>query len=1026
MKSYRPFKNDSLDDIKLMVDEQALELSTLRFIKDELQIRTTSAAKHLLNDVNKALLKLDSAAPELNKMKIEHKIEGPLSDQAKAAQIKIAELRRRLLDLSNRNKLINFKHTSRGGRQIRIAGEWIPDLYEVLHNDKEVELMPLPKLPTEPEDEKTPEFKMALEKALLTDRSYAEAIQKSEDEPEEKAELLIVKAERALRDRLRKMLGWTTRSEILAVTGAEHAKRMGIDPTYDLKNSPSSRKKRKPHQWQTLLDPDELDRRLRALDQQARESSEEYGVETLYLIIGFLEWNEKTSDGIADESRISPLLLQPINIQKRTIERKSRAAGKIKLIEDGDATSEKHGELYKIRNGSDDISVNLCLNERLKQDFGLELPEWDDESTIETFLNDVKKIIAVHENWKVRHYATVTHLSFNRLAMWMDLDPDKSSVTPPHFHPILSELFGGSEIISSDDSKADEKNVFEDCESGVPSLIMDCDSSQFAAIKEALSGRNLTIQGPPGTGKSQTIANIIASFLYEGKTVLFVAEKMAALNVVHDRLSNAGIGDFLLELHSAKASKRVVLDSIKSRIHRAKMLDKRSGDIKDRRKSLRDKLNLYALAINSNFGLSGLTLHTIMWRHFEYKDAKLPDSLIGYCIPEVEIWDKDAIDLRTEALEQIVELNKIYSEEKKEYDHPWNWVDNPNLHVRECDQINSHVLELFSKLDDLQKWIVDVKLISDPFSYSTLKNLAQKISGLGNRPVEIKKGLWDLALQSDILDHAAIVISANSQRVDAELKIQEIIPAYLTKTNSANTVLENLNKISGLLIRANINGDTDSKRLEQLKLKNAEVLVKIDAVRNLIFELRETLNTNARVSESELAAIEMYLKLAANAPNAIISKRHLLGADGNTNFVRKKIAEMEACEARIKDISLQLSVDFESLNFNTILKCSTELINSGPFSFFRKKYREAIAYCRNVLPNIDKKDRLHFIDRLRVIIDLKNRLHNDRQMRDAAGDLFLGWDTNKKELIACCDWIDSVFSQTATLNKYSEEFPTLF
>ena len=63
MKSYRPFKNDSLDDIKLMVDEQALELSTLRFIKDELQIRTTSAAKHLLNYVNKALLKLDSAAP---------------------------------------------------------------------------------------------------------------------------------------------------------------------------------------------------------------------------------------------------------------------------------------------------------------------------------------------------------------------------------------------------------------------------------------------------------------------------------------------------------------------------------------------------------------------------------------------------------------------------------------------------------------------------------------------------------------------------------------------------------------------------------------------------------------------------------------------------------------------------------------------------------------------------------------------------------------------------------------------------
>src|SRR5665213_1404255 len=100
--------------------------------------------------------------------------------------------------------------------------------------------------------------------------------------------------------------------------------------------------------------------------------------------------------------------------------------------------------------------------------------------------------------------ATFPHLTFNRVAMWVDLDPEKPTVKPPHVHPVLGELFGGG---AKSDQDGDTIHG-EDIEAGVPSLIMDCDSSQFAAIKAALGGRNLTIQGPPGTGKSQTIANL--------------------------------------------------------------------------------------------------------------------------------------------------------------------------------------------------------------------------------------------------------------------------------------------------------------------------------------------------------------------------------------------------------------------------------------------------------------------------------------------------------------------------------------
>ena len=86
--------------------------------------------------------------------------------------------------------------------------------------------------------------------------------------------------------------------------------------------------------------------------------------------------------------------------------------------------------------------------------------------------------------------------------------------------------------------------------------VVDADASQTRVIEEVRSGRSVVVQGPPGTGKSQTITNMIAAAVHDGKTVLFVAEKMAALDVVHERLKKCGLADICLELHSRTANKR--------------------------------------------------------------------------------------------------------------------------------------------------------------------------------------------------------------------------------------------------------------------------------------------------------------------------------------------------------------------------------------------------------------------------------------------------------------------------------------
>src|SRR5206468_5882639 len=131
-------------------------------------------------------------------------------------------------------------------------------------------------------------------------------------------------------------------------------------------------------------------------------------------------------------------------------------------------------------------------------------------------------------------------------------------------HPRVREFFEG---VPADGLQFAPEHALdsEELASQVPSLIYDADSSQHSALVDALAGKNLVIEGPPGTGKSQTITNLIAAALVSGKTVLFVAEKLAALEVVRNRLDKAGLGLFCLELHSHRTQKKEFLEDLTAR-----------------------------------------------------------------------------------------------------------------------------------------------------------------------------------------------------------------------------------------------------------------------------------------------------------------------------------------------------------------------------------------------------------------------------------------------------------------------------
>jgi very-short-patch-repair endonuclease len=294
-------------------------------------------------------------------------------------------------------------------------------------------------------------------------------------------------------------------------------------------------------EWlQTRLAPERLDHALRRIEELARSAIEEQGVNTLFLTLGMLRYRESRD---SDTWLRAPLVLLPVELT-----RKSARSG------------------FSIKAADDDALVNPALVEYMRASYGVTLPELPDAESIsdtydlQTFLRSTTDAVAAQSGWTVLTDMYLGLFSFQKLVMFKDLE---RNVEPIGVHRLIRQLLSrtGSPIhglptaireLPLDTAFAPE-STFQ---------VVDADSSQMRAAAAVVRGHDIVIEGPPGTGKSQTITNLAAQALAAGKTVLFVAEKMAALDVVHRRLVDAGLGEFCLELHSSKANKRAVMKEL--------------------------------------------------------------------------------------------------------------------------------------------------------------------------------------------------------------------------------------------------------------------------------------------------------------------------------------------------------------------------------------------------------------------------------------------------------------------------------
>jgi very-short-patch-repair endonuclease/ribosomal protein L17 len=388
-------------------------------------------------------------------------------------------------------------------------------------------------------------------------------------------------------------------------------------------------------------DPKKIQATLYRLRLKARSALQEQGTNVLFVACGMLDWVESSTSTVRIQT---PLLLIPVYLDRDT----SLAPYKLSPLDEG-------------------IVFNPVLTRKLEVDFNLNIglpDESNGDLTLEMALDHVRRAVAGQRDWVVRTDAHLGLFSFAKYAMYADLAAHREQVRT---HPVvrlisgeedgLPEPVGNILLAEHLDDHTKPSNVFQ---------VLDADASQQEAIAVVKAGANLVIQGPPGTGKSQTITNIIGECLAQGKTVLFVSEKMAALQVVAKRLTEAGLQEFCLEAHSQGVNKAKVVQDLAATLNADRQRRKYTSNSQlERILLLRRELNGYVRALharNNSLGNSVFQVHGEIARRAHF-------PAVPFDIPQINLLTPQRLAELIGVVQRLAQLGDAFLTADN---HPWH------------------------------------------------------------------------------------------------------------------------------------------------------------------------------------------------------------------------------------------------------------------------------------------------------------------------------------------------------------------
>jgi very-short-patch-repair endonuclease len=848
------------------------------------------------------------------------------------------QLRQRLLDLTARNKLLNFRH---GSASLRFVNVDLEASFNSLLDEKKLALLPVPEPPKyAPSYGEQPEAKQAAE-----------------------------------------ILGWRTSYDLIPGVGSSQ-------------------------ELPVLFYPDDLDAVARKIGSAARTAIEESGTNLLHLIFGFIEWRESED---SSQVRHAPLLSVPVNIVFPKIGNSDRA--------------------ICLEHTGEDITANISLVEKMRRDFGLDFPRYEDEDSVEQYFLKLKPILERKRDWRILRQMSLGLLSFGKLLMYLDLDsmrwPDTSMLES---HARLEDLFSSREaeglgIASEYQIDAEEER------GGVPTLICDADSSQHSALIDAERGRNLVIEGPPGTGKSQTITNLIASFIARGKRVLFVAEKMAALEVVKRRMDSYGLGHFCLELHSHKTNKVGLLKSLDERIQAGPGFARPSGLI-HKRGLLTQKcreLSTYADLLNRPYGGLSLSPFELIWSRDRIQPTLPPNlqKLNGVTFLDAHKWDLAAMDERRQKIStyqaHLIRLCDSGGSIKPSA-NPWHWLPATEMSLEERERLLS-LMQQLRKLRQAQLEIFEeVERGAAPDgSIAPLHWLENHAAWEKETPGNIS-GEGEALLQHLIQPGTADELEAFAKRISDYRGLVKGLPGGATFIDQAYAA-----NVNTLLL------SLEACAVERFDLSQlADVLGTSSVVRDrLVFTQRIVKDLTVAFGVRSLFTVESTSDLASAvnllnaAPLELFELRDdRLGRDGIPHKLKIAKAQSESISLTRSELTSEFVLEDPTSVQNLENAAATLEQASWLSRLFSSACRKARSLCIRLRRSRTKIRTHEMASSLRRLASFKHEFNDFSTRADLVallGDHFRGVDTRWSDLLKMAEWYGQTFVDLPEHRPFARE-----
>jgi len=731
---------------------------------------------------------------------------------------------------------------------------------------------------------------------------------------------------------------------------------------------------------QTPFPVRDLERKLRKLYYEHRSIIEETGANNLYLIIGFLEWTEEREDSVPSRS---PLILVSVSLEK------SGAAGDVP---------------YKLQFDEQALDTNYSLHEKLKSNFEINLPLIEEEQLPEEYWERVAASVSSRKNegWNVVREITLGLFRFSKQVMWHDLDPKRWPAHSPLIDKkVLKRILVGPKDGDTNPGQYTEEYDQDGAETesklaDLP-LILNADSSQYSALIDSLSLKDgLVIEGPPGTGKSQTISNLIAIALSNGLSILFVAEKMAALNVVFNRLEDAGLGEFCLQLHGLKTNKKELLGSLKTRLE---LRVKSPKEINLREKELlstKRELIEFSKVMSEKVGPDEIPLYELPW-NIEKSKHKLPEGYQGVQIENLETMTFESFRKANNLLDDLgAEWDSIPIEAREN----WFGFVPQNYEESQSDEIIELLGEGVSACDRLNDWLDNNKAAEHVASLYHLEQLFELSElradeALPDIPHGIKLEFVHKVINANLIKDFSDVLQQLEDYLSISKQVYEVFDYASVESD----------RYAELLVK-------HSKLICDVCCKPEVKLADLSNERALIEEVISTLNSFEEISrpitnlsDRILRNIDDYKTLInlcddlSKGPAELSFHSHEFHLKLTANeYLDLALAQRNKLIDRATSISyFNLTSEIETAQVQTSYQAIVQEQESL-FPVLSKEYRKGKRYIRRLMKNPSKFSRKDgFPNEIKKLLDFcidRDEFTHNSDYKLTLGTLFNGIDTD--------------------------------